>query len=262
MGAAHEGVVILEDIVAGVEDEQDQVGAVLPPLALPEEQLAVGAVAGDARVEDLDPVAEALLEELRERRVLLHLHALGEGVAEDEDAELALALVRDVAVAEPVPVDARVRAPLDLAAEAALRPAPCVRRVRPADPPIRFPEHPGIVAALQTVHDPAPALGQQQADDQAEEHEQRAHGIPGRGLSHPAADEVKDGPDSCTHTPGERLCAPWVRRRQRRRRGPSKRGTGVAAFWRSRRSSGWRSRSVWDAPSRSGPTCAPRSSST
>src|SRR5438034_3721114 len=101
MGAAHEAVVVLEDVVARVEDEQDEVGAVLPPLALPEEQLAVGAVAGNAGVENLDPAAEALLEELRERLVLLHLDALGEGIAEDEDAEPALGLVGDVAVAQP-----------------------------------------------------------------------------------------------------------------------------------------------------------------
>ena len=63
-----------------------------------------------------------------------------------------------------------------------MRPAPCAWRVRPADPPIRFPVHPGMVAALQAVRDPASALGQQQADGQAEEHEQHAHRNPGSGL--------------------------------------------------------------------------------
>jgi hypothetical protein len=90
--------------IVGDEDEEHEVRAVAPPLALVPEHLLRGRPAGHAGVDHVG-AAERRLEKLGEALGLLDAPAPDERVAEDEDAPAAgLALVRVVAVAQALGV--------------------------------------------------------------------------------------------------------------------------------------------------------------
>ncbi|MFT3766831.1 MAG: hypothetical protein QM820_15140 [Minicystis sp.] len=95
--------------VLDVDAEDDRIRRRLAGELLEDEELLIGARAGDGVVVDLG--AELLAHEVAEALVVLHAVARGERVAEEEDARLARALLGELHVGpESVAVRAHVEA--------------------------------------------------------------------------------------------------------------------------------------------------------
>jgi hypothetical protein len=161
---------VLEHVVADVENEEDGIRRVARPPAGERPELVVGRVAGDPRVQHLDP--EPILETRRERLLEVDLDRLHERIAEDEDAASSGgALVRARAIALPEGVD-------DDGPVQRVRARPTHRDVgalagheRPPDDAVGAPERRLAAAAAAAAADEEERLGQHERHRAAEEEE-------------------------------------------------------------------------------------------
>src|SRR5581483_7811411 len=178
-------VVVLHHVVPGEKREEDEIGAILRALVQVVEQLVVRPERADAGVDDLDGMrhrrsrGERALDALRDALFDVDLVRLDERVAEDEHAEATVPFVWDIAIAEAVPVDARVRAPFHVPVEAVLAPASRARREAPAIEPIRLGQDVLPVDAPKRLRHAAERLGKDEPHEYADRRQREPARDPG-----------------------------------------------------------------------------------